>query len=112
VSLSIQFHVAVFGHAFISRSFIIVGGFSNLWINLATISHIVGSFGVIITQNVPRNNRLEKASDYWGSYLKKWIFWNHIRTIFCGTLLIIEVQGNKDISKIKIGKINIKLNKK
>lgn len=57
-------------------------GFSNLWIILATISHIVGSFGVTITQNVPRNNRLEKANDYWNTYVKEWTFWNHIRTIF------------------------------
>lgn len=54
---------------------------ASLLLNLATIIHIIGVFGVTITQNVPRNNRLEKTEDYWESYLKEWTFWNHIRTI-------------------------------
>ncbi len=56
-------------------------GFSDLWINLATLGHIIGSFGVTVTQNVPRNNRLEKTDDYWRTYLKEWTFWNHVRTV-------------------------------
>lgn len=55
--------------------------FASLFLNLATIVHIIGVFGITITQNVPRNNRLEKSDDYWKTYLKEWTFWNHIRTI-------------------------------
>jgi len=47
-----------------------------------------GVITVTTSFNVPLNNRLEKldaestdAHDFWQVYLRKWLFWNHVRTI-------------------------------
>jgi uncharacterized membrane protein len=49
--------------------------------------YIVGSFGVTIACNVPRNDRLTAlaaespaAHAYWRTYLREWTGWNHVRT--------------------------------
>jgi len=51
-------------------------------------SYVVGSFGVTMAFNVPRNKRLAglkpespEASAYWPAYVREWTFWNHIRTL-------------------------------
>jgi uncharacterized membrane protein len=49
--------------------------------------YLVGCLGVTIVGNVPLNNRLarveagtEEAREVWGVYLRRWTFWNHVRT--------------------------------
>lgn len=52
------------------------------------LSYVVGSFGVIMAFNVPRNERLAglksespEASAYWPVYVREWSVWNHVRTL-------------------------------
>lgn len=54
---------------------------------IAGISYLVGSFGVTVAFNVPRNERLARLSPetaeaiaYWPIYVREWLFWNHVRT--------------------------------
>ena len=53
----------------------------------AGLLYAVGTFGVTMAFNVPRNNRLERleapsaeAAAYWLVYLREWTRWNHVRT--------------------------------
>lgn len=54
----------------------------------AGLSYLVGSFGVTMIFNVPRNERLARldassadAADHWGAYVREWTWWNHVRTV-------------------------------
>jgi uncharacterized membrane protein len=55
---------------------------------LATgVAYVVGSFGVTVAFNVPRNERLARlepesdaATSYWPVYVREWLLWNHVRT--------------------------------
>jgi uncharacterized membrane protein len=50
--------------------------------------YLVGTIGVTMICNVPRNNTLAAlaaetpaAATYWSEYLSSWTAWNHVRTI-------------------------------
>jgi len=50
--------------------------------------YLVGSVGVTMALNVPRNNRLAsleatsaEAAAYWPVYVREWLTWNHVRCI-------------------------------
>jgi uncharacterized membrane protein len=50
--------------------------------------YLVGTFGVTVACNVPRNERLakvarsdEQAATLWSDYVRSWTLWNHVRTI-------------------------------
>lgn len=52
------------------------------------LSYLLGSFGVTVRFNVPRNERLARlspesaeAAAYWPVYVQEWLFWNHVRTV-------------------------------
>lgn len=54
---------------------------------VAGLSYLVGSFGVTMAFNVPRNERLARlaedspeAAAYWPIYVREWLRWNHVRT--------------------------------
>lgn len=54
----------------------------------AGILYLGGSFFVTISGNVPLNNRLAAVqpdsaagADMWSLYLRRWVSWNHVRTI-------------------------------
>lgn len=54
----------------------------------AGLFYLVGTFGVTMRCNVPRNNRLARldsaspeAAAYWPVYVREWTLWNHVRTI-------------------------------
>ena len=54
----------------------------------AGLLYAVGTFGVTVAMNVPRNERLAKldadssaAEAYWPIYQREWLFWNHVRTL-------------------------------
>lgn len=72
----------------------IVAGFfpwgspKSLLLFAAGFTYVVGSFGVTVAFNVPRNERLAKlspesteAAAYWHNYVREWLRWNHVRTI-------------------------------
>ncbi|QWB26312.1 MULTISPECIES: DUF1772 domain-containing protein [Streptomyces] len=50
--------------------------------------YLVGSFGLTMVANVPRNDALAKlepgtseAAAYWPAYVREWTMWNHVRTV-------------------------------
>ncbi|MBT6150233.1 MAG: DUF1772 domain-containing protein [Gemmatimonadetes bacterium] len=50
--------------------------------------YLVGTFGVTIAFNVPRNDHLDgletgtsEADAYWQTYQREWTWWNHCRTV-------------------------------
>jgi len=61
------------------KSFLLVG---------SGLTYVIGSFGVTMGFNVPRNERLARlkpdspeAATYWPVYVREWLFWNHVRTV-------------------------------
>ncbi len=55
---------------------------------LAGALYLIGSFGVTVLFNVPRNERLRAmaadsndAATYWPTYLSEWMRWNQLRTL-------------------------------
>lgn len=59
---------------------------SFAWLLTSLLLYLIGSVGVTIAFNVPRNNRLAslepasaQAADYWQVYLREWVAWNHVR---------------------------------
>lgn len=56
----------------------------------AALLYLIGTFGVTMWANVPRNNLLDRADptaadtgELWARYVREWTFWNHVRTIAC-----------------------------
>lgn len=54
----------------------------------SALLYLVGSFGVTVVFNVPRNDRLAsmdaaspEAASYWPLYQQEWTRWNHVRTV-------------------------------
>ena len=61
---------------------------SFAWLLAAFFIYLVGSVGVTMVFNVPRNNRLASleatssaASAYWPVYVREWLAWNHVRCL-------------------------------
>lgn len=61
---------------------------SPVWILIGAALYLVGSIAVTFGINVPMNNALAasalegKASEaLWASFLDRWVFWNHARTV-------------------------------
>jgi uncharacterized membrane protein len=59
-----------------------------LWLLVAGVFYLLGSFLVTIWFNVPLNKALAsvpaegpEASRLWARYLSRWTAWNHVRTI-------------------------------
>jgi len=59
----------------------------SLLLLAAGLLYIVGSFGITVALNVPRNERLARmsaesadAAAYWPRYVREWLFWNHLRS--------------------------------
>jgi uncharacterized membrane protein len=69
---------------------------------LGSALYLVGTFGVTMAVNVPKNNTLDSldpASDegrsYWRTYLREWTAWNHLRTLLgtaASVLLILAIR--------------------
>jgi uncharacterized membrane protein len=60
----------------------------STWLYCGSALYLVGTILVTIVGNVPLNNRLERveagtpeATELWAFYLKRWTFWNHVRTV-------------------------------
>ena len=58
------------------------------WLLAAFGVYLVGSVGVTMAFNVPRNNRLAalepnspEAAACWPTYVREWLWWNHVRCI-------------------------------
>jgi uncharacterized membrane protein len=76
------------GTALVGVGAAIVGSLSTApWLVAGGLLYVLGTFGVTMACNVPRNNRLAamnadapETAGYWRTYLKEWTFWNHVRT--------------------------------
>lgn len=62
---------------------------SSLWLVAGCLLYLIGTFGVTIVCNVPRNEALAKVdanttdgASLWKVYVKEWTAWNHVRTGF------------------------------
>lgn len=51
---------------------------------------VAGMLGLTMGVNVPMNNALDRADagsaagqELWGTYLRRWTAWNHVRTVVC-----------------------------
>ncbi|PWI19074.1 hypothetical protein DI272_36690 [Streptomyces sp. Act143] len=65
---------------------------------LGSALYLVGSFGVTMVANVPRNDALLKldagtpeAAAYWPTYIREWTMWNHVRMIASGAAAVAYV---------------------
>lgn len=63
-----------------------IGSRASLFVG--ALSYLLGSFGVTMACNVPRNERLARlraddaqAEAVWRDYLREWTHWNHVRTV-------------------------------
>ena len=94
VTVLVPIFLAVFlGMAALSLAAIIIGGVNlgraDGWpLVLGGLFYLLGTFGVTMAKNVPRNNSLAKAvpegpdgQALWSRYLTEWTFWNHVRSI-------------------------------
>lgn len=62
-------------------------GDSSLLLIAGGLLYLIGTFGVTIACNVPRNEALAKivrtdagAASAWSDYVRTWTAWNHVRT--------------------------------
>lgn len=69
-------------------SFFFLSGTRSILLFLAGVLYLLGSFGVTVAYNVPRNERLARldsasseATAYWPVYLRGWLLWNHVRSV-------------------------------
>jgi uncharacterized membrane protein len=70
-----------------------------------SIFYIVGTFGVTMAFNVPRNNALARldpaspeAAGFWRGYVAGWTMWNHVRTmaaLVAAGLLVYPLIGSQ-----------------
>ncbi|MGW3726673.1 anthrone oxygenase family protein [Streptomyces sp. NPDC000851] len=67
---------------------------------LGSALYLIGSFGVTVVANVPRNNALLKldagtpeAAAYWPTYVREWTAWNHVRMIASAAAAVLYVLG-------------------
>jgi len=87
VFLGIFVGTAVLSVLCVSASFFPWGTTRSLLLLVTGLSYVIGSFGVTVAFNVPRNERLAKLASestetlaYWPVYVGEWLFWNHVRT--------------------------------
>ncbi|MFJ9540757.1 DUF1772 domain-containing protein [Streptomyces sp. NPDC101225] len=68
-------------------TFVLWPGDGRVALLLGSALYLFGSFGVTMVANVPRNDALARldpgtpeAAAYWPTYVREWMFWNHVRT--------------------------------
>lgn len=75
---------------------------SSLILLLGSVCYLVGTLLVTMIFNVPMNNALKaaapqtaQAAELWAAYLKKWVFWNHVRVVasLCAAVFFILALG-------------------
>jgi uncharacterized membrane protein len=69
-------------------TFVVWPGEGKVELLLGSALYLIGSFGLTIVANVPRNERLAgltpggpEADGYWPVYVREWTLWNHVRTV-------------------------------
>ncbi len=61
---------------------------SAVYLLVGSLLYLVGSFGVTIAFNIPKNDTLAAIAPHapdstslWAGYLASWTLWNHVRTV-------------------------------
>lgn len=82
--------------AIVAASNLLVPG--NAAMLAGTLVYVAGMFVVTVSANVPLNNLLEatdpagpEGERIWDNYMRRWVPWNHVRTVSCtsSTILLI-----------------------
>lgn len=94
VVINVWFMAALFGTgllALIAGGAALLGnplGAGGTWTVAGALLYLVGTLGVTIACNVPRNDRLAAltptapdAEAIWRRFVREWTFWNHVRTV-------------------------------
>ena len=76
------------------------------WWAVGAVWYLVGTIGVTMTCNVPRNDALAKIDpappasvEVWQRYVQEWTRWNHVRTgaalaaAMCLTIALVRLPG-------------------
>lgn len=68
--------------------------------------YAIGTFGVTIACNVPRNDRLAEldadaveTKQYWEQYMTGWTRWNHVRTVCAVLAAILLTVAHSNLSR-------------
>lgn len=107
VILNPWFACVFFGTAVGSLVLLISGlsaGITAAWSMIAgALFYLAGGIGVTLVFNVPLNNQLadlevsaEASELFWSRYLRRWTFWNHLRTIACTLSLVLFILSVSD----------------
>ena len=79
-------------------TFVLLPDDGTVGLLLGSALYLVGSFGVTMVANVPRNEALMKldpgtpeAAAYWPTYVREWTMWNHVRMIASGAAAVAYV---------------------
>ena len=72
------------------------------WALAGALLYLLGSIGVTMGFNVPRNNALDRVDPgsvqgaaLWRDYLVTWTAWNHVRTLACAAALVCFIVALK-----------------
>jgi uncharacterized membrane protein len=65
-----------------------LGTAAGVYLLIASLAYLIGTFGVTMRLNVPLNDRLAgvgadttEGEKVWANYLVEWTKWNHVRTV-------------------------------
>jgi len=65
-----------------------LGTAAGVYLLIASLAYLIGTFGVTMRLNVPLNDRLAavgadtaEGEKVWAHYLVQWTKWNHLRTV-------------------------------
>lgn len=96
---------AMFGTAILSLATLVVGIADSgedyaVYLIVGALIYLLGSIGVTMAFNVPRNNELAlqdvdspAAAEVWQQYLVGWTAWNHVRTVATLAAAVVLLLG-------------------
>lgn len=105
VILRSAFMPLFFGTSLVSAGVIVLGLMDQdrpgaLWMVGAGAVYFVGMFLCTVFFNVPLNNKLKAVdpnsahgAEMWALYLRRWTFWNHVRTVASTAATILFIMA-------------------
>ena len=105
VILNPMFFILFMGTAVLSLilpvTMLVQGGQAGVWFIVAgSLFYLLGDMLVTILFNVPMNNDLDRvsatgqeAATLWQTYLSRWTWWNHVRTVSALLAMVMFILG-------------------
>ena len=105
VILNPMFFILFMGTAVLSLilpvTVLVQGGQAGVWFIVAgSLFYLLGDMLVTILFNVPMNNALDRvsatgqeAAALWQTYLSRWTWWNHVRTVAALLAMVMFILG-------------------